>query len=161
MVIWQKARDVLLAVDPSLEDDEIRLGDLLTDETAKADEIAIRLLRVSRDADMMVDKIDDRIDLLKERRDRFAKRRDRTREIALRVVEALGFPILRDAEFTTSKGTSPGGVHITDPDLVPDQFCKIERVPIKTLIGEAIKDGETVPGAYKTNGSVYLRTNPR
>ena len=38
-------------------------------------------------------------------------------------------------------------VEIENDDLIPDQFCRIERRPILTTIKEAIGAGQQVPGA--------------
>lgn len=35
-----------------------------------------------------------------------------------------------------------------DESIIPDSFCRIKREPDKTAIGNAIKAGETVPGAH-------------
>lgn len=158
---WQQMRHKLVAADPTLEDDEVRLADLLAREDASVTEIAAALCRVSIAANDMVDMIKRRIEELEVRAAKFVDRRDRTKEAALRILEALGYPTLREADFTASRGRSKGKTVIVDERQIPDRFWKTERTPMTREIGEAIENGEQVPGAVKTNGSVYLRITTR
>jgi hypothetical protein len=48
-------------------------------------------------------------------------------------------------------------VQITDEDAIPDAYCRIKREPSKTLIKEALLDGEEVPGAVLDNGGETIR----
>lgn len=49
-------------------------------------------------------------------------------------------------------------IEIEVPELVPDQFCRIERIPQKTAIKEAIEAGREVPGAKQvSNVSIQIR----
>jgi hypothetical protein len=51
----------------------------------------------------------------------------------------------------------PPSVVLTDADLVPDEFVRIERHVQLTPIKEAIEAGREVPGAVMSNGSTVLR----
>lgn len=154
---WQQMRHRLVSADPTLEDDEVRLADLMQREDASVTEIAAALCRVSIAAHDMVGMIKRRIEELEARATKFADRRDRTKDAALRIVEALGSPTLREADFTASRGRSKGKTVIVDEKLIPDRFFKTERTVMTREVGEAIEGGEQVPGAVKTNGTVYLR----
>jgi hypothetical protein len=39
-------------------------------------------------------------------------------------------------------------VEIVDEEAIPVEFCEMKKVPVKTLIREAIEAGGSVPGAY-------------
>lgn len=158
---WQRAKYTLIAADPTLEADEVGLADLMRNEDAKVRDIAVALCRVSVEADDTVEMIDRRMNELEQRRQKYINRRERTRATALKIIEALGYPTFREYDMTISKGQTKPGVAITEPALVPDRFCKIERTPRKATIGEALDRGEVVPGATKTNGTVYLRISTR
>lgn len=161
MAAWMEARQGLLAFNPQLADDESAVAELMRTETADVDAIMAALIRASIEAEMMASAVRQRREELAGRQNRWEKLRDSTRVTATAIHEILGWPTIREPDFTASKGTSAGGVRITNADIVPDEFCKIERIPRKIEIGVALDAGREVAGAEKSNSSVYLRITKR
>jgi hypothetical protein len=157
MSTWMEVREELLRLDPALADDDSALTEAMRAETEDADEIVVRLVRAKIEADMMTQAINVRMNELADRKKRWARWSEGNKATAERILEIMGWPTIRAPDCTISKGTSQGGVRITDPELVPDWLCKIERTPKLAEIGVELKAGREVEGAEKTNGSVYLR----
>jgi hypothetical protein len=126
-------------------------------ETADADEIVLRLVRAKIEADLMTQAINVRMNELADRKARWARWSDGNKLTAERILEIMDWPTIRAADVTVSKGTSRGGVKITNLEKVPDRLCKIERTAKLTEIRAELDAGDVVEGAEKTNGSVYLR----
>jgi hypothetical protein len=156
-----EARDELLRLDPALVDDDSALTDAMRAETEDADEIVLRLVRSKIEADLMTQMINVRMNELADRKRRWAQWSEGNKRTAERILEIMGWPTIRAADVTVSKGTSRGGVQITDATQVPDAFCKIERTPRLTDIRAALDAGDEVPGATATNGSTFLRVSQR
>ena len=57
---------------------------------------------------------------------------------------------------TASIGAKAQHVEILNEDLIPESFMRITKSPSKTLIGNALKAGEDVPGATLSNGGETL-----
>jgi hypothetical protein len=161
LAAWQAARQELLQRDAALAEDETALAELLRTETKDVDDLVVRLVLAKQDADLMEQGIKWEIDQLKARRERFEKLSDDCKRWAEQILEIMDWPVIRKPRFTVSKGTSAPSVHVPNPDLVPDKYCRIERTPLKTLIGEAIDAGEDVPYAERTNGKIYMRVTRR
>jgi hypothetical protein len=161
LATWERARASLLQQDATLADDETALAQLLRTETADADNLIDRLVRAKRDADAMVEGLKAQMADMRARLQRHETLSSTCKVTAEQIMEVLGWPTLRRPDFTASRGVSARGVHITDVDAVPDAFCKIERTPRKLDIGKAIDEGQTVPGAERSNGTVFLRVTTR
>jgi hypothetical protein len=78
------------------------------------------------------------------------------RAAALRAMQEAGLPSIKAIDMSVSVGRGKPRVIITDPDLVPDAFCKIVREPSKTLIANAIANTGDVPGATLGNPQSFL-----
>ena len=59
-------------------------------------------------------------------------------------------------EATISITNGRQSVVITDEDSVPSQLGTVKWTPDKTAIGNALKEGETVPGAKLQDGAPTL-----
>jgi hypothetical protein len=109
----------------------------------------------------MTQMINVRMNELADRKRRWVQWSEGNKRTAERILEIMGWPTIRAADVTVSKGTSRGGVKITDETQVPNAFCKIERTPKLTEIRAALDAGEAVPGAEKSDGGVFLRVSQR
>ncbi len=83
------------------------------------------------------------------------------RRVLFSLMQAAGLRQIQLAEATLSIGAGKAKVIITDEAKVPDDMCRITREPNRTKIGQAIKDGETVPGAVLSNGDDRLTIKTR
>jgi hypothetical protein len=91
------------------------------------------------------------------RKQRFEAKAERLRALALYAMEEAGIPKVDAADVTISNTEGQKRVIITDEDAVPDQFCKIERTPMRMKIAEELKSGRFVPYAIWSNPERVLK----
>ena len=97
-------------------------------------------------------------ELARERARRIEARSDRAREIATRIVEALGVSPLERPIYTASIMQIRKSI-VTDAMAVPDKFS---RTTIDMIaLGKALRAGEEVPGAELSNAEPSLRITTR
>lgn len=67
----------------------------------------------------------------------------------------LGFGEIKDDQIRLRIKKTPPRVVVEDENIVPDDYkeTKVEVLVRKTLIGEALKAGQTVPGAHLQAGT--------
>ena len=92
-------------------------------------------------------------ELARERARRIEARSDRAREIATRIVEALGVSPLERPVYTASI-TYPRKALVTNADELPKEM--IREAPDMVAIGKALRAGETIPGAELRNPQATL-----
>lgn len=92
-------------------------------------------------------------DAARERAKRIAARADRAREIALRIIEALGVSPLERPIYTASL-THPRKPLVTNPADLPKAY--IRESPDMHAIGKSLRAGEEVPGAVLSNPAPQL-----
>jgi hypothetical protein len=84
---------------------------------------------------------------------RIEARSDRARDIATRIVEALGVSPLERPVYTCSL-TFPRKPLVTDEEALPSAY--IRHAPDMIAIGKALRAGETIPGAELKNPAPLL-----
>ena len=84
----------------------------------------------------------------RERAKRVEERARKSREIALRIIEALQISPLERPLYTASL-TFPRKPLVTNADELPDTY--IRHAPDMVAIGKALRAGETIPGAELRN----------
>ena len=92
-------------------------------------------------------------ELARERARRIEARSDRAREIATRIVEALGVSPLERPVYTASITYSRKPL-VTNADALPGTF--IRHAPDLVAIGKALRAGELIPGAELKNPEPQL-----
>lgn len=149
----------LLEAYPELADDEELRADVLEGET-DLEHIASRIVRRRNLARANVTGIKDVIGDLKDRQDRFQRQEDAMKAILKRVLSLAGTDKLTLPEATISITKPRESVEVLDANALPQGFFATIRQPDKKAIGEALKAGETVPGAALTFGEagVTIRT---
>lgn len=149
----------LLESYPELADDEELRADVLEGET-DLENIASRIVRRRNLARANVTGIKDVIVDLRERQDRFQRQEDAMKAMLKRVLSLAGTDKLTLPEATISITKPRESVEVIDADALPQGFFATIRQPDKKAIGEALKAGETVPGAALTFGEagVTVRT---
>jgi hypothetical protein len=155
--IHKQMRERLLADYPALADDAAALADTLEGES-DLDKAIVALLRSADDDGMMVGGINERMGELIERKTRLENRIEAKRNLAFWAMTEAGLPKLTAPDFTASIGASRAKVIITDAALIPPDYFNEPKPPEpnKTLIGQALKDGHTVPGCVLSNGGQTL-----
>ena len=95
---------------------------------------------------------------LKARLTRHCDRAAGIREAIFRALEAAELPKLKTPAATLSVRPSPPRVEITEPSLIPAVFKVMAEPTIdKRAIGDALKSGESVPGAMLSNSPPALQ----
>ncbi len=144
-----------LAANPILEDDDMLRADMLEGSTS-LHEAAQQMVRKVQERQALIAGLELWIDTLKQRLDRFELGIEGGRRVLFSLMQAAGLRQLQLPEATLSVSAGPPKVIITDEAKVPDDMCRIVREPMKNKIRQAIKDGETVPGAIMSNGEDRL-----
>lgn len=92
------------------------------------------------------------IDKMKERLTRHARRADAIREGIAAAMETAELPSLKTPTATLSMRASPPRVEITERAALPAIYViQPPLIPDKKAIGEALKNGDTIPGAVLSN----------
>ena len=139
--------------DPDTDLDTLR--EAIESET-DANELLARVIRVYLEAEAFGDAIDGRMKVFAQRRDRYRRREQSAKLTAFAIMDALGETRFTDPEFTATIGKGRQSVQITDGVKLPAQYVKIERVPLKVDIAEALKSGEAIDGAELADGMPTL-----
>ena len=92
-------------------------------------------------------------ELARERAKRVEERARKSREIALKIIEALGVSPLTRPVYTASI-TYPRKPLVTNADELPKEM--IREAPDMVAIGKALRAGETIPGAELKNPEPQL-----
>lgn len=143
---WESARARLLADDPDANVEEI-----LGAETEDVRKILCLLLSAEQWASAQEEATDRMMTNLDERRVRFKRQKQSMRGTMFAIMDVLGKTKEVLPHGTISVRDGKPSVHITDEAALADRFVTIERVPNKTEIGIALRDGEVVDGAVLTN----------
>lgn len=148
---WQSARSRLLDDDPDTDIDAI-----LGAETQDVREILSRLLSAEQWASMQEEGADELVTRLEERRHRLLRQKQALRGTMFSILDAIGEAKAVFPQGTISIREGKPAVHITDETALDDRFVTIKRVPNKTEIGIALRDGEVVEGAVLANSMPTL-----
>lgn len=150
----------LLDAYPELaEDDELR-ADMLEGST-DIEAIVRRIVRRRNEAKANVAGIKVVMDEWAERKARFQRQGDVANAILKRVLSMAGTNKITLPEATVSITKPRETVEITDLEALPQGYFKTIRQADKTAIGEALKAGETIPGAAMTLGEAGVTIRSR
>ena len=156
MSVLMAVRQRLLEEDPDIASDEKLFSDMLDGESGDAMQVIHRMVRAALHASSMSTAAKIRAQDMQERSRRYANREDALRGAVMAAMEALGTKKIEEPDFTAGISAGTRAVQIIDADKLPDAFVAVERKPDKTLIGAALKAGETVAGAELSNASPRL-----
>jgi Gp157 protein len=154
------ARERLLAIDPTIDDDARLLADMLEGEAGDALQIVERLIEASIEADTMADAAKLRKTDIAERQVRFELRRDKLRAIALSALEALNLKRLERPAWTASIRQVPAPL-IVDEAALGDEWWRVKREPMRAEIRKALASGDDVDGAQFGNASTGISVRTR
>jgi len=145
----------LIAEFPALQEDEDLRRDTLEGETT-LHAIMERLLALSIESRVMADAVTTMIEKNVERRDRLKKRADFYRAFMHRLLQAADIKSLDLPAGKVSISHTPPSVVVNNPDELPDIYIRVKREPDKAALKEALKRGETIPGASLSNGGTTI-----
>lgn len=160
MVELMQARERLLAIDPTIDEDQQLLADMLDGEGGDAMQILERLIEASIDADGLADAAKARKGEIAERQARFERRRDALRFIAQQALDALGLKRLERATWTASIAVRPPPL-IVDEAALPDEWFRTKREPMRAEIRKAIAGGSEIVGAQLGNAATGITVRTR
>ena len=159
-VLMQVRQRLLEEAGPELDDDQQLLADMLDAEGGDAMQVLERLVDASLEADAMADAAKARKADMAERQARFERRRDTLRSIAKSALEALNLKKLETATWTASLRTNPPPLAIY-VDLLPADWFRITREPMKGEIRKALAAGQEIEGAEFGNADVGITIRTR
>jgi hypothetical protein len=157
-----EARQRLLAIDPTLVDDQPTYVDNL-DGLSPGDPFGAvdKLIEASLEAELLAEAVQKREVELAARRKRFLQHREWCRDTARDFLTSLGISKLQRPSYTASVGLNSGKAHVPeDPSKLPPELTRIIIEPDKAAISAELKAGREVPGCSLGNRSptITIRT---
>lgn len=114
---------------------------------------AAAMVRILRELDLDIDKVDDELQRLAARKKAAVANRERLRSYVRDCMEQAGVTKLRAGTFSMSVCDCPERVVVLDEDKVPEAYTRVRREVDKAAILRAYKDdGEVVPGTAIERG---------
>lgn len=147
-----QAIDAILIQFPELAQDELLRADMLEAETDLHDVLA-KLVGLSNDAAAMALAIKMRSGDLSERKARYERQEEGLRSLIQTIMERADLPKVTLPEATLSVSYRKPSPLVVDEAALPDEFCKIKRLPDMAKIKEA---GTLPPGCTMSNGKNFL-----
>lgn len=138
--------DRLLEDYPELQDDDLLRLDTIEGETDALD-IANRLARLYRHAEIMQDAIKSERAALANRQARYGNQADGAKAALHTLLQAMDQRKLELPAATVSLRAGSESVEVSDVDELPQGYFKTSRTADKAAIKAAIKGGDAIPGA--------------
>jgi hypothetical protein len=108
------------------------------------------------DASGMAEAAYGRADSAKERGDRFKRKADAMKTLAFGMMRAAEQKKVTLPEATISIAKGRTRVVVDDAEALPQGFFRLERVPLKTELADALNDNQAIPGARLEAGEPHL-----
>lgn len=138
-------------------DDPALILDMIEGETDLAEACCVVLEETMED-EVLVEGLTAKIKELGERKSRVERSIESRRGIILMAMEKAGVGTIKSPLATLSVGTTPAKALVTDEAQIPARFWKAGDPRLdRTALGDALKAGESVPGAALSNGGINLR----
>jgi hypothetical protein len=154
-----EARERLLAIDASIDEDTRLLADMLEGESGDAMQIIERVIEASIDADSMADAAKLRKLDIAERQARFEKRRDTLRGIAQSALEVLNLKRMERPAWTANLRQLPAPL-LVDEAALPEEWFRTKREPMRAEIRKELASGGDIDGCQFGNAAtgISIRT---
>lgn len=138
------------------EDDPKLVLDMIEGETNLA-EACVVVLEETYEDEILIAGLEAHIKEMQTRKGRMEKSVETRRTIILAAMDRAGIPTIKSALGTISvRPTQPKTV-ISDEAQIPAKFWKPSDPTLdKKALGDALKAGETIPGASLSNGGITL-----
>jgi hypothetical protein len=138
-------------------DDPALILDTIEGETDFAEACCVVFEETLEDQTLLAG-LETTIAALQVRKGRIEKSIADRRNIILMAMERGGIQTIKGPLATLSSGTTPATTIVSDEALIPARFWKPSDPKLdRAALAEALKAGETVPGATLSNGGVNLR----
>jgi hypothetical protein len=147
----EAARSLLRSLHTVLDGDDQAQADAVEGETNLHEAVDAALSRLA-EIDAYIASLISRIEDMRARKDRFAAQADAIRAALVAAMEAAGLKRLERDVATVSLRPSPPRVVITSEADVPSAFWTEPRPVLdRKAIADALKAGQSVPGAELSN----------
>ncbi|PWC54404.1 hypothetical protein TSA6c_00305 [Azospirillum sp. TSA6c] len=149
-------RDTLLRMYPALAEDERALFDTLEGVTDMETAVASVLEKIE-EYEGMAASLGDQIEVRKQRKDRLLQSCDTMRAAIVSALEMSGIKRVMLPEGTVSVSAGRRSVVVTDEQAaMAAGFVRTKQELDKSKIGEALRNGQTLPFAVMSNGAPSL-----
>ena len=154
VAVHEQLRQRVLQEFPDI--DEETLGDTLEGLSALPDLIAA-LIRSHLEDAATAEALKLRVGKMQERLTRIERRAATKRALAAEAMERAEIRRLNQPDFTASLRPLPAGVVVTDEAAVPEPFWRPQPPKLdRRALAEALKTGQSIPGATLSNGGTTL-----
>lgn len=153
-VIQQQIANLVLQF-PDLADDEVLRHDMIEGETEAFDFLS-QIVRKIGDTKSLAAGTGEYIKELSERKARVERREEALRALAFKIMSAADIKKAELPEATLSVRNGAAKVVIHDEAAIPADCTKTTVAPDKAAIKEKLAAGQSVPGAYMSNGEPTL-----
>lgn len=137
-------------------DDPKLILDTIEGETNLA-EACVAVLEETLEDDILIEGLDAKIKELQVRKGRMEKSIEGRRTIILMAMDRAGLDTIKSPLGTMTARPTPPKVQITDEAQIPAKFWKTSDPKLdRSAVGDALKAGESVPGASLSNGGITL-----
>jgi type II secretory pathway component PulL len=154
------AAEIIEQIRAAIGDDDADFAEIVENETDILERLR-KMLRVARLAEADAKATADIMDELRDRKSRLAAKSDKLRDSVKWAMSELGMDKLPAPDMSVSLRNAAPGVEIIDLSQLPERYVKVTVAPDKAAIREALKDGETIPGACLKNGAPSLTIRSR
>jgi hypothetical protein len=154
------AAEIIEQIRAAIGDDDADFAEIVENETDILERLR-KMLRVARLAEADAKATADIMDELRDRKTRLAGKADKLRDSVKWALQELGMTKLDAPDMTVSLRNAAPGVEIIDLSQIPERYLKVTVAPDKAAMREALKDGETIPGAVLKNGAPSLTIRSR
>lgn len=138
-----------------LDEDGVIVTDVaaeMPDEAAAVDDALRRVVRGVLEDQAFITALKEQIAAMTARKKRFEDREEAGYTLVQNAMDIMGTRKKILPEATLTIGRQQGGVIITDENLLPAEYVKVEKTPKKREIGDALREKKAVPGATLGNG---------
>jgi hypothetical protein len=139
---------------------ELMEGGILTENMVEGStslpELMDKLLGAIRETNTLNTALEGEISFLEKRHQRFSERVSKLRETIFKLMQIANLKKLERPTGTLSIANGRPKVIITDESLIPSGFMRIKKEPDKVFIGDALREGNIVPGATLSNAEPRL-----
>lgn len=137
-------------------DDPRLILDMIEGETDLA-EACVAVLEECNEDEILIEGLKAKLAELQTRKGRMEKSVETRRNIILMAMEKAGLGTIKSPLGTMSATATPPKTTVSDEALIPARFWKPSDPKLdRSALGEALKAGETIPGASLSNGGVTL-----
>lgn len=132
------------------EETQESLADTIEGAT-ELDAAILSVLRAACEREAHAEALEQLMGEMSARQHRLRQGAQRLKRAALDAMLEVGTKKLVGPDMTASVRDGQPHVLVLNPEMVPDQFVRLERKPVKSLIAEALKSGGHVPGTSLSN----------